>query len=580
MIPPPLRTPPVKGHVARLLAAALAGVLLTGCDSGLKAIDKKTMALLEETTRQINADGAPTYWSNALTEGRALPPVHPDPGQVSTVNPGASELSFTARPEAEDVAARIQGLGASDDVMEFDLAGAVRYAMENGPEYKNAADNYVLDAMSLLIEEHRWGPRFFDDVSAVASAVGDKGLYRSSLSLVNQFTVEQRLPYGGTVSASLLAAATQNLHNLVAAENVQDATAIISADIPLLRGAGLAAREDLIQAQRNVVYAARDFETFRRQFFFDITTDYLDLVVRKQNIENARRQVEGFERTERRELALVEAGRQPSFQAALAAQDTLFARDRLATQLEQYRLALDRFKVRIGMPVENSIDVLEEMPSVAVPEVEAGRSVMTGLTLRLDVQTARDRVEDRKRQIDVAKNRTLPDLNVFGDISVPTNPNIQRSGLQLRPDYGNYSGGVRLSLPLDRVIEETQLRQTQVQYEQTLRDYVQFRDQVAVEIRTAARGIDRAIFSIQIQQENVRVAELRQASIDAAPDRADARARSDAVQGLLEARDSLDRARRDLQVAVLGYLLSTGQLRVTPSGEMEMIPGMQSAKAS
>lgn len=569
-----LRDVVVRWRGALAVLVGVGALVLSGCDSALQAIDRKTMALLEQTTHEINAEAAPSYSPVGFVSGRALPPVHPDPSRVRTINPPAESLSYTARPEAEDVAARIQGLAVEGDPALLDLEGAVRYAMENSREYRNAADDYAITALNLLIEQHRWGPRFFDEVSAIANASGDAGLFNSALSISNEFTVSQRLPYGGEVSASLFAIATQDLHLAVAGENAQSATALIEANIPLLRGAGLAAREDLIQRQRDVVYAARDFESFRRQFYFDITTDYLDLVVRKQAIANARRQVEGFERTEQRELALVQAGRQPAFEAALAAQDTLFARDRLASQIEQYRLALDRFKVRIGMPVETNIDVVDEMPALPPPAIDVNAAVMTGLTLRLDVQTSRDRVEDRRRQIDIAKNRILPDLNVFGSVSVPTDPNLTRSGLQLRPDYGDYAGGVSLSLPLDRDIEYAQLRQSQLLYEQTLRDYTTFRDDVAIEIRTAARGIDRAIFSVRIQEENVRVAELRQASIDAAPDRATARDRSDAVQGLLEARDSLDRARRDLQVAILGYLVSTGQLRVTPEGEMKMLPGM------
>ena len=76
------------------------------------------------------------------------------------------------------------------------------------------------------------------------------------------------------------------LHGQVLNGNTQTADLIFNADIPLLRGAGMVAREDLIQAERNMVYAARDFERFRRTFLFDITTEFLNLVVLQLAIGN------------------------------------------------------------------------------------------------------------------------------------------------------------------------------------------------------------------------------------------------------------------------------------------------------
>ena len=57
--------------------------------------------------------------------------------------------------------------------------------------------------------------------------------------------------------------ATEDLHRKVSGEGIQSAEIILEADIPLLRGAGNVAREDRIQAERDLIYAAREFERFR-----------------------------------------------------------------------------------------------------------------------------------------------------------------------------------------------------------------------------------------------------------------------------------------------------------------------------
>ena len=72
----------------------------------------------------------------------------------------------------------------------------------------------------------------------------------------------------------------------------------------------------------------------------------------------------------------------------------------------------------------------------------------------------------------------------------------------------------------------------------------------------------------------MRVAKLRLDSINAAPDRANARDRSEAASDLLEAQDDLLGARRGVQVAILRYLLDSGQMRVAPEGTILPLQNM------
>ncbi|MEC8560374.1 MAG: hypothetical protein VXY94_09875, partial [Planctomycetota bacterium] len=65
------------------------------------------------------------------------------------------------------------------------------------------------------------------------------------------------------------------------------------------------------------------------------------------------------------------------------------------------------------------------------------------------------------------------------------------------------------------------------------------------------------------------------ASIEATPDRASTRDRTEAVNALRRAEDQRDRAARDLQVAILQYLTASGRLRVDTEGNLKPIPGMK-----
>ncbi len=550
----------------------------TGCESGMAAIDRRTTALVHEASRSLGKEAyspetivpeSRSPWSGTLEfEGQ----------RPASVNPNAADFNYQARSEAENVIERLASYSATpDDAAKMVLNEALKYAVEHSREYRDAEETYVLAALELLVERHLWGPRFFDEITTTARTQGDNDLFDSSLSIVNELRATQRLPYGGDVSVRALASATEDLYQRVAGEGVQSADIILDANIPLLRGAGLAARDSRIQAERDVIYAARSFEQFRRNFLVSIASDFLTLVALQQGIANAERQLASFVQLEERAQALVKAGREEPFQAALAAQDTLFARDSLTSQQEQYRLTVDRFKVRLGMPTEQPLVIVKSEIGLKPPKVDLDEAVQMALLYRLDLQTSRDQVEDSRRTVAVARNQLLPDLNLTGNVSLPTDLDRvnERAGADFDPGDLDASAGLTFGVPLDREIERVRLRQSQIALERSIRSHDQFRDTVAVEVRAAGRDIDRAIFSLQLQEENIGIAKRRQESIDAAPARADARDRSEAVDALLRAEDDRDRARRDLQVAILNYLVATGQLRVTPNGMLQALNGME-----
>ncbi|MGH7290129.1 MAG: TolC family protein, partial [Myxococcota bacterium] len=193
---------------------------------------------------------------------------------------------------------------------------------------------------------------------------------------------------------------------------------------------------------------------------------------------------------------------------------------------------------------------------------------------RLDLQNRRDQLDDSRRDVDNSLNQLLPELNLTGTATLATDPDVDYGGIEFDEGNINARGGITFGLPLDREIERVNVRQAQIALERAMMEYERFRDEVAVNVRAAIRNIDTAIFSLQLQEENIRVNEVRRASLEADLDRATARDRSEAIQQLNQAEDARDQAARDLQLAILGYLLETGQLRVAADGTLQMLPGM------
>jgi outer membrane protein TolC len=283
--------------------------------------------------------------------------------------------------------------------------------------------------------------------------------------------------------------------------------------------------------------------------------------------------VEQLRQVEQRERALYESGRTDLFNAALAEQATVSAVDQLVQRRETYRLDVDRFKVRLGLPVEQPVVIVVSSLDLPVPEAELDEAVRFAMAYRLDLQTQRDIVDDARRGVAIARNNMLPDLNATGSITIPDDST--RDNFNLEPRESIARVGLSLGLPIDREIERLTLRQAQIQLERADRAFDTLRDTITVDVRGAVREIDRARFTLEIQERNIQIGEDRIESIAAAPDRATARDASEAADELLEAKDNRDSALRDLQLAILSYLLETGQLRVKSDGQLQPLPGME-----
>ncbi|MDZ4753307.1 MAG: TolC family protein [Phycisphaerae bacterium] len=558
---------------------------LAGCGS-LATVDRDTNAALHRSAEHVgDLASLPRYDPARYTEGQAFPKATPNLESPTTVNPPLEALDVQSRSAAgstaEEVIARFNAMveiGGDAPVLTFE--NALAYAQQNAPEYLTAEETYIITALQLLIEEHRWGPNFFNETSAFISADADNtGRYNTALNLLNDFGVTQRLPYGGQVSARVLVEATEQLDDAFDGES-QSASILLGANIPLLRGAGLTAREPLIQSRRNLIYAAREFQTFRRSFYVDLARNYLQLIFQQQQIDNAERQVRSSREVEDLTVALVDSGRTEPFQADLARQNTLFAIDRLAQLKENYRLAVDTFKLRIGMDTTASITIDRTAIDLPIPAATLDEAVRLALEFRLDLQTEADQVDDFERKLNVAKNDLQGDLNLALNADIPTDSDKVRSGLQFRPRSTDFVAGVTYSMPLDRTAEESIYRQSKIQLERQRRSYRTTRDSVAIQARQAVRSIETAQFSLVISARNVEASENRENAIDAAPDRATARDRTEAVNNLNSAQDSLQQAKRDLQIAILSYLETTGQLRVTPGGNLALPPGLAGAPSN
>lgn len=580
------RPDPRSGGVCAVLGPSvlLLALLAGGC--GRATVERRIDRVLGEGSARVAATppGA-SYREDANLDRRR-------PGQASrepsTVNPPAEAMSYTPADPKRDVAAALSRYSAlagvpgkdqvdSPEAMQLTFRGALRQAQLTSREFITAEEEYVLAAIRLLIERHRWGPRFFNDTTVSLGGSGDDGDFSTALNVINTLRATQRLPYGGEVEASWVFRATEQLREQASGRYTNSSALALSARLPLLRGAGEIAREDLIQAERNLVYAARRFERTRRELLVEVAREYFDLLESIEQIANQERSLEALRELERSTAARVNAGRLDSFQTSIASNRVLSATAQLASLRERYILQIERFKIRLGLSVDQPLALDRELIDLPEPAVDLTQATALAIEYRLDLQTRRDQLDDARRDLAIARDRLLPDLDVRGTVSMPTDEDERQGNFEFDPEELEYELAATLSLPLDREIERLSLRESILNLQRQQRQLTQLQDEIVVAVRSALRAVDLARFQLTLAEQQVEVNRRRLLGQELKADTLTPQELVDSRDELLRAENERDRARTNLRNAVLNYLLESDQLRVTREGDFQSLPGMDAS---
>lgn len=448
----------------------------------------------------------------------------------------------------------------------FSFSDALAYAMSNARRYQTEKELLYLTALDLTLERYLWTPRFVESVLSLEHVnFGQVSDFDRAMTAVSRFAIEQRLPYGGEVTARVISTLVRDLR--FGTTTGESGQLILETRLPLLRGAGPVAYESRYQAERNLIYAVRDFERFRREFLVDIASDYFNLLSLKSRIESFQAQATSFEEDYRRDRALADAERILAIEADRTRVGMLSAKNDVINAVERYETRLDFFKIRIGMPTETPIDTVEEELDLVDPQVPLTVAIETALKYRLDLLNTRDFVDDARRGVTIGRNNLASRVDLSGSVTLDTDPN--------RPDLLGYNterttwrAGVEVEIPLDRKRERNDYRRSLIQVRRSQRDYEEATDSVRLEVRRAVRRLEQTRASLEIQDEQIRINEVRAEMARVKRDVGEASNIDvvDAEDDLRDARNAYADALSDYRRAVLEFLRDTSTLRIADNG--------------
>lgn len=392
------------------------------------------------------------------------------------------------------------------------LREVMKTAVEHNREYQSQREGLFLSALSLSLTRHNFGPKFSSAVSYLYAA--SKGAVNTG-DASGTITGNQVMPLGGNLSVSATTGVTGE--EGTGLKNNKDYSSSVTTTLtqPLLRGAGYeVSHEALTQAERSAVYSIRSFELFREDFAIRVLRQFYGLVSQKRVLQNQRQNLEQFQYLRRRSEALFQVGRSPQIDVLRARQQELSAQDSLQQSEESYQSALNQFKIFLGMPSDENIDVSAEAPEFSPVRLDEESAIDAALKNRLDFHTSKDRLEDVERAVRISKDGLGPDLDltVSQTASAPGSSNFESQSFESQ----TWSAGLTLNLPLDRKAERNAYRAALIERDRQRRSHQLDHDNIVEEVRTTLRRLRRSENAIEIQnmiidseQKRLKIAQLR-----------------------------------------------------------------------
>ncbi len=467
---------------APFISACLAILFLGGCSTGFykKRADKGVYEILKKVENDIFGESS-GFSIDTPTSGK------------KTKDVTALKLLKSRNKGGEITLSLDQALG---------------YAIKNSREYQSEKEKLYLTALNLTGERHNFRPSFFGRTRAESNRLSD-GERTGTAS--TDLGINQALRTGGSLGISI----ANDLLRYFTGDPRRSAASVLNLNVtqPLLRGAGSKiAAERLTQANRNVVYAVRDFSHFQNTFSVEIVNDYFDLLQLKNVIFNEYNNYES--RRANKEYLTARVDRESPEAQGDAKQDELQAKNRYISSITSYRNALDRFKITLGLPQttnlrldDKEIDLIRAAGAKSL-YLGSQEGFLVALDNRLPLFNQIDRFEDNKRQVAIAANQLKADLNIIGSSSLNSDGGPT--------DYADFdfknvrtSVGLQLNLPLDRLRERNDYRATLINFESATRTLGQNFDELRNLLDRRIRELEQFRQSYQIQQNAVVLAKNR-----------------------------------------------------------------------
>lgn len=252
----------------------------------------------------------------------------------------------------------LQYLPADDEgKIKVDKQTAVELALIHNREFQTRVEQLHLAAIGLSANHFEFDANWNAGSNSNFNATADGLAAVRDVGNNNQIGWSRNLASGGQFLTNIINSFTWQLGG---GPNTNFGTGglLFQLTQPLLRGAFRHVRtESLTQAERSLLYSVRDFARFRRQFYFDIVQQYLNLVSQSQSVSIDEENLRNLELNLAEHNLLFGQGAVSPIQVDQVAQQFQSGKLSLISSRQSQETALDQFKFLLGLPAKVELDI-------------------------------------------------------------------------------------------------------------------------------------------------------------------------------------------------------------------------------
>ena len=228
-------------------------------------------------------------------------------------------------------------------------------------EFQTQIEQLHVQALGLSANRFEFDVNWLGGTSTGFSASGDGAAANRDLSQSNQLGLSRNLAAGGQFAANLVNSFTWQLGGN-GNSNFSAGNLLLTFSQPLLRNAFRHVRtESLTQAERSMLYSVRDFARFRRTFYLDRVTDFLNLLTTTQAIKIEKENLTNLERNLEEQQLRLSQGDVSQIQVDQVFQQYQNARLDLINSEQNLQTGFDSFKFQLGLPARIPIRLDESI---------------------------------------------------------------------------------------------------------------------------------------------------------------------------------------------------------------------------
>jgi len=494
------------------------------------------------------------------------------------------EPTVTTRPTSRPTTGPVM---EHDPRVALTLQEIIHRAVMNNHDVKVASYSPAVDGTRIIEAAANFDPTFFDNVTGTqkndmapltevnnlsggVAAAGTQGTILSdqniSTQVLEQIGVKQNLGWGGQAQIQY----EETYFHYVPMQSYynpyysSDLTVQITQ--PLLRNFGADVNQARITIDRdNARISQFEFRKAVETNIADVEKTYWQLVQAMRVVQIQEDLVAEGEETYATLYSRFKSKTDVSQLQVSQAQTSLETRKaQLVRDQAQARNLSDQLKQLMSdpeFPIASTLLIMPADEPVAVPvNFDVNEAVGVALENRFELGEQQLKIDAATITIDVAKNNLLPQVNFVGSFGGQgLMPNYaDTTGKMLQFNHLEYSAGLQIEIPLGNRAARAIWRRTLLQRMQTIEQYRAYVEQVAVDVKIAARNVTSAWSAIEHSRQARFAAEEALRNLKNYP--ADQASRPEIVQLKLDTQDRLASAQQGEAQAISDYNIAISDL--------------------